>query len=105
MKWTCAHVERRYPKYRRAAFFISVLRNAVMIIIFTIAAWRITERTPGAISVLKTVPSGFQHVGTPVVSSELISAMAGKLPVATIILLLEHIAIGQSIHPTHLLSS
>lgn len=38
MKWTCAHIERRYPKYRRAAFFISVLRNALMIIIFTIVS-------------------------------------------------------------------
>ena len=98
-KWSCTAVEKRYPRYKRAAFFTSVTRNALVIILFTIIAWRITinqDPKKYTISILKTVPPGFQHVGQPYISGELISAMGSKLPVATIILLLEHIAISKS---------
>ncbi|KAL7411309.1 sulfate permease [Mrakia frigida] len=99
IKWSCAYVERNYPKYKRLAFFTSVCRNAFILIVFTIASWQITVHLPVAeypISVLKTVPSGFQHIGPAPFDTDLISAMAGKLPVATIILLLEHISIAKS---------
>ncbi|CDZ97673.1 Sulfate/bicarbonate/oxalate exchanger SAT-1 and related transporters (SLC26 family) [Phaffia rhodozyma] len=100
MKWTCNYAEKRYPRYRRVAFFVSVTRNALIVVIFTITAWQVVKhKHKGAanpVSVLKTVPSGFKHVGAPLISSELISAFAGKLPVATVILLLEHIAISKS---------
>jgi MFS superfamily sulfate permease-like transporter len=36
MKWTCNWVEKRFPRYRRTAFFVSVTRNALMVIIFTV---------------------------------------------------------------------
>ncbi|GAW07432.1 sulfate permease [Lentinula edodes] len=48
------------------------------------------------IKILGTVPAGLQHVGQPTIDPELVSALAGELPVATIILLLEHIAISKS---------
>lgn len=48
------------------------------------------------ISVLKTVPSGFEHMGKPKLPTHLLSLIAPQLPVATIILLLEHIAIAKS---------
>ncbi|KAL7412637.1 high affinity sulfate permease [Mrakia frigida] len=99
MKWACTYAERKYPKYKRTAFFVSVTRNAFILIIFTIASWKITAHLPVKeypISILKTVPSGFQHIGPVSFDTELIGAFAGKLPVATIILLLEHISIAKS---------
>lgn len=84
----------------RLFFFISVLRNAFVVIILTIAAWlytrhRVNSKGKYPIKILQTVPRGLKHVGQPVIDPELVSALAGELPVATIILLLEHIAISK----------
>lgn len=80
-------------------FFISTFRNAFVIIVLTIASWlycRHRKTKSGyPIKILQTVPRGFQHVGPPVIDPSLVSALAGELPVATIILLLEHIAISK----------
>jgi len=84
----------------RVFFFISVLRNAFVLIILTLAAWLYARHRRSAsgkypIKILQNVPSGFKHVGVPNTDSALLSALAAKFPVATIILLLEHIAISK----------
>lgn len=81
-------------------FFASVMRNAFVMIILTLASFLYCRNKRGAdgkypIRVLLTVPSGFKHVRSPNVEVDLLSALAAKLPVATIILLLEHIAIAK----------
>ncbi|KZV97685.1 sulfate permease [Exidia glandulosa HHB12029] len=104
IRWTCEYLSRRYPRRARTFFFISVLRNGFVVIILTLAAYlylhdkrdeKLKSKYPPP-AILLTVPRGFKHVGQPVIDPELVSAMAGKLPVATIILLLEHIAISKS---------
>ncbi|KAJ7940868.1 sulfate transporter family-domain-containing protein [Mycena leptocephala] len=97
----CDKLGKRYPRQARVFFFISVLRNAFVILVMTIAAWLYTRHRRSAkgtypIKILQTVPRGFQHVGQPTIDPELVRALAGELPVATIILLLEHIAISKS---------
>lgn len=97
IKWALEFVQRRYPKYARAAFFAQALRHAFVIIIFTVISWRINVHAPKPrIALVGKVPTGLQHVGRPLISGELIGAMGSHLPVATIILLLEHIAIAKS---------
>lgn len=98
---TCDWLTKRYPRRQRIFFFISVFRNAFVIIVLTIAAWlycrhRKSKSGKYPIKILQTVPRGFQHVGPPVIDTSLIAALASELPVATIILLLEHIAISKS---------
>ncbi|KZP24720.1 sulfate permease [Athelia psychrophila] len=97
----CDKLAKRYPRRARIFFFISVLRNGFAIIILTVAAWLYTRHRKNKagkypIKILGTVPRGFQHVGIFTPDSKLVSALAGELPVATIILLLEHIAISKS---------
>ncbi|RPD65885.1 sulfate permease [Lentinus tigrinus ALCF2SS1-7] len=101
IRMTCDFLSARFPRRKRLFFFLSVFRNAFVIVILTIASWLYCRHRKSAsgkypIKVLQTVPRGFQHVGPPVIDRNLISAMAGELPVATIILLLEHIAISKS---------
>ncbi len=99
IKWGLAWAGNRYTRFRRAAFFLTAFRHAFVIIIFTIAAWRTVIHLPVKkypITVLGTVPRGLQHVGQPYISMELLSALGSKIPVATIILVLEHIAIAKS---------
>ncbi|KAH7889777.1 sulfate transporter family-domain-containing protein [Phlebopus sp. FC_14] len=97
----CTKLSKRFPQRSRLLFFISVSRNAFVIIVLTIAAWlycRHHETASGKypIKILQTVPRGFQNVGPPVIDPELLKTLAPQLPVATIILFLEHIAISKS---------
>lgn len=98
IKWGLDLVQKRYPRYARVAFFAQALRHAFVIIIFTIISWRINihHRAKPRISLVGNVPKGLQHVGQPYVSMELLAALGPHLPVATIILLLEHISIAKS---------
>lgn len=78
---------------------MTTLRTAFVIIILTIFAWvhlRGMKVAAYDISILKTVPSGFKHMGAPYLSSDLISRLGPQIPVSVIILLLEHIAIAKS---------
>ncbi|KAK4706104.1 solute carrier family 26 (sodium-independent sulfate anion transporter), member 11, partial [Phenoliferia sp. Uapishka_3] len=90
----------RNPLIKRAAFFINTLRTAFVIIFLTIFAWvHLRHKTVKHydISILKTVPKGFEHMGRPKdINSDLIGRLGPLIPVSTIILLLEHIAIAKS---------
>jgi sodium-independent sulfate anion transporter 11 len=94
VRWGFARLERRSrnPVVKKIAFFATTLRTAFVIIILTAAAYAYCkdQETP-KISILKTVPSGFKHMGQPKLPKGLLSAIAPELPVSTIILLLEHI--------------
>lgn len=83
----------------RVFFFISVTRNAFVVIILTLAAWLYCRhrgvKGKYPIKILGTVPSGFQHVGAPDIDPSLVSALGSQIPVATLILVLEHIAISR----------
>lgn len=97
----CNKLSNRYPGSRRAFFFVSVARNAFVIVVLTIAAWlycrhRKSKSGGYPIKILENVPRGLQNVGPPVIDTGLLKALAPQLPVATIILLLEHIAIAKS---------
>ncbi|KAJ6550210.1 sulfate transporter N-terminal domain with GLY motif-domain-containing protein [Mycena capillaripes] len=81
----CDYLGKRYPRRARIFFFISVIRNAFIILITTMAAWlycRYRRSAQGTypIKVLQTVPRGFQHVGQPVIDSDLIGSCFGAYP-------------------------
>ncbi|GAA5946684.1 hypothetical protein JCM3765_000348 [Sporobolomyces pararoseus] len=89
----------RNPVIKKIAFFAMTLRTAFVIIFLTIFSWVHLRNKAVAdydISILKTVPSGFKHLGQPQLPTKLLSLIAPQLPVSTIILLLEHIAIAKS---------
>ncbi|BGP69227.1 Sulfate permease 2 [Rhodotorula toruloides] len=89
----------RNPIVKRIAFFALTLRTAFVIVILTVASWAfLRHKDPKhfPIAVLKDVPSGFKHMGQPKLPTDLLSKIAPQLPVSTIILLLEHIAIAKS---------
>ncbi|GAK65209.1 sulfate permease [Moesziomyces antarcticus] len=100
IKWFCGWLPTRYPRTARTMFFVSVLRNAFVIIVFTVASriWLGHYSNPKKypISILLTVPRGFKHIGQPVLNTRLLSDLAPRLPVSVVVLLLEHIAIAKS---------
>jgi len=101
IRMTMDWLTKRYPRRERLWFFISVFRHAFVILILTLAAYlychpRKSSSGKYPIKILLTVPRGLKHVGPMSLDTKLVSALASKLPVATIILLLEHIAISKS---------
>ncbi|KAF7304701.1 Sulfate permease [Mycena kentingensis (nom. inval.)] len=101
IRYGCEYLGKKYPRRARLFFFISVLRNAFVILVMTIAAWLYTRHRRTAkgtypIKILQTVPRGLQHVGQPKIDHDLLKVLGGEIPLATIVLLLEHIAISKS---------
>lgn len=97
------YVTRRDPKrasiYKLVLFYAQALRNAFVIILFTLISWGITrhkKKKDYPISVLGKVPSGLKHVGVMKLPDGLVSHLGSELPSAVIILVLEHIAISKS---------
>lgn len=99
-KWTCDYLPKRYPKSRIWCFFIQALRNGFVIVLFTVISWAKVRHIPKGhklpISVLGTVPSGLKHVGVMSFPDNIMGSIGPELPAATIVLLLEHIAISKS---------
>lgn len=97
-KWSFTWAGNRFPKYNHIFFFFQCLRHAITIILFTIISWQINKDRPGQprIALVGKVPSGLEHVGRPTITTELLGAIGPHIPVATIILLLEHISIAKS---------
>lgn len=99
--------QRRYPKYKLWFFYCQQLRNAIVIVVASAISWGIVHPKKVAfdgpvadfkppISTIGVVPSGLRNVGVMSIPDGIIGAMASEIPVSTIILLLEHIAISKS---------
>lgn len=93
---------RRFPQHQKAWFFISTLRTAFVLLLYTMISWLVNRhrRDDPLFAILKTVPKGFQHMGVPKVETNMLSAFAGQLPAAVIVLLIEHIVSSVDIRLT-----
>ncbi|ORZ25757.1 sulfate transporter family-domain-containing protein [Absidia repens] len=97
VRFLANYLGRRYPKYQAHFFYISITRNGIAVIFGTLIAYLINiGKTTSPISILKTVPAGFQAMAVPRVDAETISAVGSSLPSAVLILVLEHVAIAKS---------
>lgn len=97
IKWSLTWAGNRYARFRTASFFLTCFRHAFVILVWTIIAWRTQIILPKkTISLLGSVPRGLQNVGQPYVTPALLSALAGQIPVSTILLVLEHCSIAKS---------
>lgn len=106
-KISCEQLGKRYPKKKLWFFYFAQLRNAIVIVVATAITWGIVHpefkkyhgsksKFLGSIQTIGVVPSGLRHVGVMTVPLGIIGDMASEIPVSTIILLLEHIAISKS---------
>ncbi|KAJ5995489.1 sulfate transporter [Penicillium waksmanii] len=98
IRFSCSYAAKKYPQKAKTFFFISTLRTAFVILFYTMisAAVNLHRRDKPAFKILGTVPRGFQHAKVPELNKEIISSFASELPAATIVLLIEHIAISKS---------
>ncbi|EPS38873.1 hypothetical protein H072_7395 [Dactylellina haptotyla CBS 200.50] len=89
---------KRFPAYKRTWFFVSTLRTAFVILLYTMISWLVNRhrRSKPAFRILSNVPKGFQHMGAPTLNADIVDSFVGELPAAVIVLLIEHIAISKS---------
>ncbi|KAF2217983.1 hypothetical protein CERZMDRAFT_64073 [Cercospora zeae-maydis SCOH1-5] len=93
---------RKNPNHKKLYFFVSTLRTAFVILLYTMISWLMNLNLPdhdaakSPISILGTVPRGFKHAAVPTVNSNIITLFASELPASVIVLLIEHISISKS---------
>ncbi|EGY21730.1 hypothetical protein VD0002_g10070 [Verticillium dahliae] len=94
----CSYAAKRWPARQRLFFFLSTLRTAFVILLYTMISWLVNmnRRQHPLFKILGNVPRGFQDVGVPRMDQGLISAFASELPATVIVLVIEHIAISKS---------
>ncbi|KAI9279449.1 sulfate transporter family-domain-containing protein [Umbelopsis sp. AD052] len=91
------YLTKKYPKYEKPLFFANIMRNGILVIFGTLIAYLINiGKSTSPISILKTVPAGFNAMGVPTIDTGLLSEVSGTLPSVVIILILEHVAIAKS---------
>lgn len=99
--------QKRLPKYKLWFFYVQQLRNAIVLIFATLICWSVVhpelknyhgdpDKFKPTIKVLGEVPSGLRHVGVMNIPEGIMGEIGSEIPVSTIILLLEHIAIAKS---------
>lgn len=105
-KFSTNYGMKRWPHLKPWFFYAQHLRNAIVLIVATCILWGIvhpkkihfdgkgTFKPP--IKVIGKVPRGLRDVGVMHIPDNIMSYMGTEVPVLTIILLLEHIAIAKS---------
>lgn len=94
----CNYGARKMPHRAKTFFFISTLRTAFVILLYTLISWLMNRhhRKKPLIAILGAVPRGFKNAAVPTVNKKLIKAFANQLPASIIVILIEHIAIAKS---------
>jgi sodium-independent sulfate anion transporter 11 len=94
----CNFMARRQPHRQKLWFFVSTLRTAFVILLYTMISWLVNmnRRANPAFALLGDVPRGFTAMGTPVITKDIVVGLATHLPPTIIVLLIEHIAISKS---------
>lgn len=98
IRYFCGFMARKQPERAKLYFFISTLRTAFVILLYTMISWLVNRnsRENPKFEILGDVPRGFQHAAVPEVNQEIVTSFIGEVPAAVIVLLIEHIAISKS---------
>lgn len=80
----------KQPAHRKIWFFANTLRTVFVILLYTLISWLMVRhrRDDPPITIIGTVPRGFQAMGVPKVDADLAGKMASELPVAVIVMLM-----------------
>lgn len=101
---------KKYPNRQMAITYFLNLRNSIVIIFATLISFLVIRAAPGGLaakshfkdfSVVGQISEGLEHVQAFKPPQGLASAIASELPVATIVLVLEHISIAKSFGRVH----
>ena len=94
----CNFGARKMPSRAKTFFFISTLRTAFVILLYTMISWLVNRhhRKKPLFAIVKDVPRGFKNAAVPTINKTIIKAFVNQLPASVIVILIEHIAIAKS---------
>lgn len=100
IRYFCNFAARRKPSRAKLFFFISTLRTAFVILLYTLISYLVNRHhrktKDHRFAILGKVPRGFQNAAVPTVNTTIIKAFVSQLPASVIVILIEHIAIAKS---------
>lgn len=100
IRYSCNFAARRKPSRAKMFFFISTLRTAFVILLYTLISWLVNrhhrQTKQNRFAILGNVPRGFQNAAVPTVNTKIIKSFVHQLPASVIVILIEHIAIAKS---------
>ncbi|KAK9489203.1 sulfate transporter family-domain-containing protein [Lipomyces doorenjongii] len=98
IRFACNCAAKRFPNRSKQFFFLSTLRTAFVILLYVMISWLVNRyhRQHPKFSILGPVPRGFKNAKVPKVDIDIVSSFASQIPVAVIVLVIEHIAIAKS---------
>ena len=118
IRYACNLAARKMPHRSKLFFFLSTLRTAFIILLYTLISFLVNRnhraKSERLFAILGDVPrgksseltcvllfdaklsSGFKHAAVPTLNTTIIKAYAADIPVSIIVLLIEHIAIAKS---------
>jgi len=112
IRYVLTLLAKRFPSRAKLFFFLSTLRTVFVILLYTAISYGVNHKVAHAtkgvtntkgtdykkahFAILGPVPRGFTAAGVPVINREIVGGFANNIPVAVIVLLIEHIAISKS---------
>lgn len=94
-------VGRRWGKVYRALWYLSVARNALVLVLFTVVSWAVNRHRPSAplFSISKVTGTGILPPKAP--DTDLLTKVAGRSIAVFLAAALEHLAIGKAFGRHH----
>ena len=94
----CNYAARKKPNRAKIFFFISTLRTAFVILLYTLISYLVQRhhRKKPTFKITGKVPRGFQDARVPRVDKTIVKSFVSQLPASVIVILIEHIAIAKS---------
>ncbi|KAL8706740.1 MAG: hypothetical protein Q9201_000265 [Fulgogasparrea decipioides] len=110
IRYLCNFGARRTPHRAKMFFFLSTLRTAFVILLYTLISWLVNRHhrkqkqrlfkllgdVPRGERIRDLIPECFKNAAVPKVNRSIIKTFASELPASVIVLLIEHIAIAKS---------
>ncbi|KAI0136586.1 sulfate permease [Xylariales sp. AK1849] len=98
IRFGCNQAAKRLPQHQKMFFFLSTLRTAFVILLYTMISWLVNmwHNDSPRFAILQTVPRGFTHASVPILNARIVNSFLSDLPSSVIVILIEHIAISKS---------
>ncbi|KAJ8103369.1 sulfate transporter family-domain-containing protein [Lipomyces tetrasporus] len=98
IRFACSYGAKKFPSRSKRFFFLATLRTAFVILLYVMISWLVNRhhKQHPKFAILGPVPRGFKNAKVPKVDKDIVSTFASQIPVAVIVLLIEHIAISKS---------
>jgi sodium-independent sulfate anion transporter 11 len=97
IKFLCNRISCRSKKLQNSIFLFGIMRNGLIVIVGTFISFLINRhRDKSLISIIESVPAGFDAMGVPKLHLSIIKEAGGLVPSICLILILEHISVAKS---------